>query len=141
MSGRQYLDVSHLKISSSGGMRGLLHVTCKTSTSLKALASRVCTNPHSRLTEAYYLVTGSSGRLNIEELSVLDLKSFRLPDVAVGLRLDFSSKGKIESRIGGEEFSVWIKSSYGEIEIIGKRNAVMELCAWLNVPITAFNIE
>ena len=119
MSGRQYLDVSHLKISSSGGMRGLLHVTCKTSTSLKALASRVCTNPHSRLTEAYYLVTGSSGRLNIEELSVLDLKSFRLPEAAVGLRLDFSSKG----------------------EIIGKRNAVMELCAWLNVPITAFNIE
>lgn len=46
VSGRQYLDVSHLKISSSGGMRGLLHVTCKTSASLKALASRVCTNPH-----------------------------------------------------------------------------------------------
>lgn len=86
-------------------------------------------------------MAGSSGRLNIEELSVLDLKSFRLPEAAVGLRLDFSSKGKIESRIGGKEFSVWIKSSYGEIEIIGKRNAVMELCAWLNVPITAFNIE
>ena len=139
MSGRQYLDVSHLKISSSGGMRGLLHVTCKTSTSLKALASRVCTNLHSRLTEAYYLVTGSSGRLNIEELSVLDLKSFRLPEAAVGLRLDFSSKGKIESRIGGDEFSVWIKAMESEIEILGKRNAVLDLCAWLNAPITAFN--
>ena len=141
MGGKKYLDVSHLGVSSSGGMRGLLHVTCKTTASLKALSSRVLTNPHGRLIEAYYLVTGSSGRFNIEELSVLDLKSFRLPEVAVGLRLDFSSKGKIESRIGGEEFSVWIKSSYGEIEIIGKRNAVMELCAWLNVPITAFNIE
>lgn len=139
MSGRQYLDVNHLKISSSGGMRGLLHVTCKTSASLKALASRVCTNPHSRLTEAYYLVTGSSGRLNIEELSVLDLKSFRLPEAAVGLRIDFSSKGRIESRVGGDEFSVWIKSMESEIEIIGKRSAVIDLCAWLNVPITAFN--
>jgi len=139
MSGRQYLDVSHLKISSSGGMRGLLHVTCKTSASLKVIASRVRTNPHSRLTEAYYLVTGSSGRLNIEGLSVLDLKSFRLPEVAVGLRLDFSSKGKLESRVGGEEFSVWIKSMESEIEIIGKRNAVIDLCSWLNVPITAFN--
>lgn len=28
MGGKKYLDVSHLKISSSGGMRGLLHVTC-----------------------------------------------------------------------------------------------------------------
>ena len=139
MSGRQYLDVSHLKISSSGGMRGLLHVTCKTSTSLKALASRVCTNPHSRLTEAYYLVTGSSGRLNIEELSVLDLKSFRLPDEAVGLRLDFSSKGKLESRIGGEEFSVWIKSMESEIGVIGKRNAVIDLCSWLNARLPEFS--
>ena len=138
MGGKKYLDVSHLKISSSGGMRGLLHVTCKTSASLKALASRVCTNPHSRLTEAYYLVTGSSGMLNIEELSVLDLKSFRLPDVAVGLRLDFSSKGKIESRIGGEEFSVWINSVESKLEIIGKRSAVIDLCTWLNVPTTVF---
>ena len=128
MSGRKYLDVSHLKISSSGGMRGLLHVTCKTSASLTALASRVCTNPHSRLTEAYYLVAGSSGRFNIEALSVLDLKSFRLPEVAVGLRLDFSSKGKIESRIGGEEFSVWINSVESKLEIIGKRSAVIDLC-------------
>lgn len=139
MGGKKYLDVSHLKVSSSGGVRGLLHVTCKTSTSLKALASRVCTNPHSRLTEAYYLVAGSGGRFNIEELSVLDLKSFRLPEVAVGLRLDFSSKGKIESRIGGDEFSVWIKAMESEIEIIGKRNAVIDLCSWLNVPITDFN--
>ena len=139
MGGKKYLDVSHLKISSSGGMRGLLHVTCKTSASLKALASRVCTNPHSRLTEAYYLVAGSSGRFNIEELSVLDLKFFRLPEVAVGLRLDFSSKGKIESRIGGEEFSVWINSVESKLEIIGKRSEVIDLCAWFNVPITAFN--
>lgn len=138
MSGRKYLDVSHLKISSSGGMRGLLHVTCKTSASLTALASRVCTNPHSRLTEAYYLVAGSSGRFNIEALSVLDLKSFRLPEVAVGLRLDFSSKGKIESRIGGEEFSVWINSVESKLEIIGKRSAVIDLCTWLNVPTTVF---
>lgn len=139
MVGRKYLDVSYLKVSSSGGMRGLLHVTCKTNASLKALASRVLTNPHGRLMEAYYLVVGSSGRLNIEELSVLDLKSFRLPEVAVGLRLDFSSKGKIESRIGGDEFSVWIKAMESEIEILGKRNAVLDLCAWLNAPITAFN--
>lgn len=139
MSGRQYLDVSHLKVSSSGGMRGLLHVICKTTTSLKALASRVLTNPHGRLIEAYYLVTGSNGRLNIEALSVLDLKSFRLPEVAVGLRLDFSSKGKIDSRVGGDEFSVWIKSMESEIEIIGKRSAVIDLCSWLNVLITAFN--
>ena len=138
MGGKKYLDVSHLKISSSGGMRGLLHVTCKTSASLKALASRVCTNPHSRLTEAYYLVAGSSGRFNIEELSVLDLKSFRLPEVAVGLRLDFSSKGKIESRIGGKEFSVWINSVESKLEIIGKRSAVIDLCTWLNVPTTVF---
>lgn len=61
--------------------------------------------------------------------------------MAVGLRLDFSSKGKIESRIGGDEFSVWIKAMESEIEILGKRNTVMELCAWLNVPITALNIE
>ena len=139
MGGRQYLDVSHLKISSSGGVRGLLHVNCKITASLKAITSRVLTNPHGRLMEAYYLVEESSGRFNIEELSVLKLKSFRLPDVAVGLRLDFSSKGKIESRVGGEEFSVWIKSMAREIEIIGKRSAVIALCAWLNVPITAFN--
>jgi hypothetical protein len=81
-------------------------------------------------------VAGSSGRLNIEELSVLDLKAFRLPEVAVGLRLDFSSKGKLESRIGGEEFSVWINSVESKLEIIGKRNAVIELCAWLNAPLS-----
>lgn len=139
MSGRRYLDVSHLSVSSSGGARCLLHVTCKTTASLKALASRVLTNPHGRLMEAYYLVAGSSGRFNIEALSVLDLKSFRLPEVAVGLRLDFSSKGKIESRIGGEEFSVWIKSMESEIEIIGKRNAVIDLCSWLNARLPEFS--
>jgi hypothetical protein len=86
--------------------------------------------------EAYCLVAGSSGRFNIEELSVLDLKSFRLPEVAVGLILDFSSKGKIESRIGGDEFSVWIKAMESEIEIIGKRNAVIDLCSWLHTPLS-----
>lgn len=83
-------------------------------------------------------MAGSSGRFNIEALSVLDLKSFRLPEVAVGLRLDFSSRGKIESRIGGEEFSVWINSVESKLEIIGKRSAVIDLCTWLNVPTTVF---
>lgn len=127
MGERQYLDESGVKIARVGEK---LDAKFRVTASLKAVASRVRTNPKGKLVEASCVVA-SSGSASIIMLRVADLVAFRLPVGATGVSLIFESKGSKR----GETFSVIIDLVGKSLEIVGNRNEVVDLCSWLYMPI------
>lgn len=127
MGERQYLDESSVKIARVGEK---LDAKFRVVASLKAVASRVRTNPKGKLVEASCVVA-SSGSASIIMLRVADLVAFRLPVGATGVSLIFEPKGSKR----GETFSVIIDLVGKSLEIVGNRNEVVDLCSWLYMPI------
>ena len=127
MGERQYLDDSSVKIAQVGEK---LDAKFRVTASLKAVASRVRTNPKGKLVEASCIVA-SSGSASIIMLRVADLVAFRLPVVATSVSLIFEPKGSKR----GETFSVIIDLVGKSLEIIGNRNEVVDLCSWLYMPL------
>lgn len=127
MNERRYLDDSSVKIARVGEK---LDAKFRVTASLKAVASRVRTNPKGKLVEASCVVA-SSGSASIIMLRVADLVAFRLPVGATGVSLIFEPKGSKR----GETFSVIIDLVGKSLEIVGNRNEVVDLCSWLYMPI------
>lgn len=127
MGERQYLDESGVKIARVGEK---LDAKFRVTASLKAVASRVRTNPKGKLVEASCVVA-SSGSVKYIMLRVADLVAFRLPVGTTSVLLVFEPKG----RRGRGTFSVTIDLEGKSLEIIGNRDDVVDLCSWLYVPI------
>lgn len=127
MGERQYLDESGVKIARVGEK---LDAKFRVIASLKAVASRVRTNPKGKLVEASCVVA-SGGSVRYVMLRVADLVAFRLPVGATGVSLIFEPKGSKR----GETFSVIIDLVGKSLEIVGNRNEVVDLCSWLYMPI------
>lgn len=127
MGDRQYLDDSSVKIARVGEK---LDAKFRVTASLKAVASRVRTNPKGKLVEASCVVA-SSGSASIIMLRVADLVAFRLPVGTTSVSLIFEPKGSKR----GETFSVIIDLVGKSLEIIGNRNEVVDLCSWLYMPL------
>ena len=127
MGERQYLDESGVKIARVGEK---LDAKFRVVASLKAVASRVRTNPKGELVEASCVVA-SSGSASIIMLRVADLVAFHLPVGATGVSLIFEPKGSKR----GETFSVIIDLVGKSLEIVGNRNEVVDLCSWLYMPL------
>lgn len=127
MNERQYLDESGVKIARVGEK---LDAKFRVTASLKAVASRVRTNPKGKLVEASCVVA-SSGSASIIMLRVADLVAFRLPVGTTSVSLIFEPKGSKR----GETFSVIIDLVGKSLEIVGNRNEVVDLCSWLYMPI------
>lgn len=127
MGERQYLDDSSVKVARVGEK---LDAKFRVTASLKAVASRVRTNPKGKLVEASCVVA-SSGSASIIMLRVADLVSFRLPVGTTSVSLIFEPKGSKR----GETFSVIIDLVGKSLEIVGNRNEVVDLCSWLYMPI------
>ena len=127
MNERQYLDESGVKIARVGEK---LDAKFRVTASLKAVASRVRTNPKGKLVEASCVVA-SSGSASIIMLRVADLVAFRLPVGTTSVSLIFEPKGSKH----GETFSVIIDLVGKSLEIIGNRDEVVDLCSWLYMPL------
>lgn len=127
MGERQYLDESGVKIARVGEK---LDAKFRVTASLKAVASRVRTNPKGKLVEASCVVA-SSGSAGIIMLRVADLVAFRLPVGTTSVSLIFEPKGSKR----GETFSVIIDLVGKSLEIVGNRNEVVDLCSWLYMPL------
>ena len=127
MGERQYLDDSSAKIAHVGKK---LSAWFKVSASLKAVVSRIRTNPKSELTDAACIVPRGND-IEFALIKVADLVAFRLPVGAVGLMLVFSPKGSKS----GEALSVTLDLVGKSLEIVGNRNEVVDLCSWLYVPL------
>lgn len=127
MGERQYLDESGVKIARVGDK---LDAKFRVIASLKAVASRVRTNPKGKLVEASCVVA-SGGSVRYVMLRVADLVAFRLPVGTTSVSLIFESKGSRR----GETFSIIIDLAGKSLEIIGNRNEVVDLCSWLYMPI------
>lgn len=127
MGERQYLSESSAKIAHVGEK---LDAKFRVTASLKAVASRIRTNPKGKLVEASCVVA-SSGSASIIMLRVADLVACRLPVGTTSVSLIFEPKGSKR----GETFSVIIDLVGKSLEIIGNRNEVVDLCSWLYMPI------
>lgn len=127
MGERRYLDDSSVKVARVGEK---LDAKFRVVASLKAVASRVRTNPKGELVEASCVVA-SSGSASIIMLRVADLVAFRLPVGATSILLVFEPKG---SR-GKGTFSVTIDLEGKSLEILGNRDEVVDLCSWLYMPL------
>lgn len=127
MGERQYLDESGVKIARVGEK---LDAKFRVTASLKAVASRVRTNPKGKLVEASCVVA-SGGSVRYVMLRVADLVAFRLPVGTTSVSLIFESKGSRR----GETFSATIDLVGKSLEIIGNRNEVVDLCSWLYMPL------
>lgn len=127
MGERQYLDESGVKIARVGEK---LDAKFRVTASLKAVASRVRTNPKGKLVAASCVVA-SSGSASIIMLRVADLVAFRLPVGTTSVLLAFEPKGSK----GRETFSVTIDLVEKSLEIVGNRNEVVDLCSWLYMPL------
>ena len=112
------------------GYDEILQISFQMVASPKEVASRLRMTPNGELIDI--LCIGRSA-INI---SFEDLVAFRLPAGTKRLSFGFATKG-IEK---WEVFRGSINLTTGELEIGGKRNAVIDLCAWLNVPITALKL-
>jgi hypothetical protein len=128
MGERQYLSDSSVKIARVGEK---LDAKFRVIASLKAVASRVRTNPKGKLVEASCVVATGSGSVKYIMLRVADLVAFRLPVGTTSVLLVFEPKG----RRGRGTFSVTIDLEGKSLEIIGNRDDVVDLCSWLYVPI------
>lgn len=130
MGERQYLDDSSAKIAHVGKK---LSAWFKVSASLKAVVSRIRTNPNGKLVEASCVVDigSGSGSVRYIMLRVADLVAFRLPVGTTSVSLIFEPKGSKR----GETFSVIIDLMGKSLEIVGNRNEVVDLCSWLHEPI------
>lgn len=107
----------------------MLQVSFQMVASPKEIASRLRMTPNGELIDI--LCIGRS----VINISFEDLVAFRLPAGTKRLSFGFATKG-IEK---WEVFRGSINLTTGELEIGGKRNAVIDLCAWLNAPISAFS--
>lgn len=129
MSGKKYLDESSLRIAYIGASDEMLQVSFQMVASPKEVASRLRMTPNGELIDISCI---GNGVINI---SPADLVAFRLPARTKRLSLGFATKGVEKWEVFGAKLSLIT----GELEIVGKRNTVVDLCTWLNVPITAFN--
>lgn len=127
--GKKYLDESSLRIAYIGASDEMLQVSFQMVAPPKEVASRLRMTPNGELIDI--LCIGRSA-INI---SFEDLVAFRLPAGTKRLSFGFATKG-IEK---WEVFRGSINLTTGELEIGGKRNAVIDLCAWFNAPISAFS--
>ena len=128
MGNRQYLDDSSVKVARVGEK---LDAKFRVTASLKAVASRVRTNPKGALVETSCVVATGSGSVKYIMLRVADLVAFRLPVGTTSVSLIFEPKGSK----GRETFSVTIDLVGKSLEIIGNRNEVVDLCSWLYMPL------
>ena len=125
---RQYLDDSSVKVARVGEK---LDAKFRVIASLKAVASRVRTNPKGKLVEASCVVASGGSVRYVMLKGIADLVAFRLPVGTTSVSLIFESKGSRR----GETFSIIIDLAGKSLEIIGNRNEVVDLCSWLYMPL------
>ena len=128
MNERRYLDESGVKIARVGEK---LDAKFRVVASLKAVTSRVRTNPKGALVEVSCVVATGSSSVKCIMLRVADLVAFRLPVGTTSILLVFEPKG----RKGRETFSATIDLVGKSLEIVGNRNEVVDLCSWLYMPL------
>ena len=130
MSGRRYVDEGSMRVER---IDDRFKVRFNISSSLKAVTSRVRTSQKIELKGATGIRV-NNGKIEFVPITVADLVAFHLPagtaDLLVGLSLNGSK--------GVETISVTINLPMKYIDILGTRNAVIDLCTWLNVPTTVF---
>lgn len=128
MRERKYLDESLMRVLYPVGYDEILQISFQMVASPKEVASRLRMTPNGELVSI--LCIGH----DVINISLEDLVAFRLPAWTKRLSLGFATKGVEKWEVFGGHLNLIT----GELEIIGKRNTVIDLCAWLNVPITAF---
>lgn len=126
----KYVDESSVKVARLGG-GDRLDVVFKISSPLKAITSRVLATPKSILVDSVYTVHDGNNIVYVPTTAE-GLLAARLPARAVDIMLVFyQERGR-----GVEELTVVIHLANGYLEILGNKAVVLDLCLWLNAPLS-----
>lgn len=103
----------------------------------RSFLSRLRTNPNAEFVSAECIIRN---RADVIPLRLEDLIAFHFPVGTVGVNVRFKERYSF-----GDSFlsikTKLITDDIEDIEIVGKREAVVELLEWLHVPISEFSRE
>ena len=102
----------------------------------RSFLSRLRTNPNAEFVSAACVIRN---RADVIPLSFTDLVAFHFPVGTVGVNLSFAAR----CSFGDSLISIktnFITDDIEDIEIVGKREAVVDLLDWLHVPLSEFSI-
>lgn len=103
----------------------------------RAFLSRLRTNPNAEFVSAECVIRN---RAEVIPLSFKNLVAFHFPVGTVGVNLSFAAR----CSFGDSLLSIKTKLSTDDIEdieIVGKREAVVDLLEWIHVPLSEFRRE
>lgn len=133
----EYLYKSSMEIGKVGSHGERIQIFAQIAVSPKEVVTRLCTNPKWKLIDADCVGSrnGYSKRVSLRDM---DLVAFRLPVNTKRISLKFATRVS-ESREGFITAISLTKLANNEIEVLGARNAVIDLCSWLNVRLPEFS--
>lgn len=137
MRGIEYLYKSSMEIGKVGSHGERIQIFAQIAVSPKEVVTRLCKNPKWKLISADCVVSKNSYSKRVI-LRDIDLVAFRLPVNTNRISLKFATRVS-ESR---ERFIIAINLTRlvnNEIEVLGERNAVIDLCSWLKVRLPEFS--
>ena len=132
----EYLYKSSMEIGKVGSHGERIQIFARLAVSPKEVVTRLCTNPKWKLigSECVVYTNSYSKRVILRDI---DLVAFRLPVNTIRISLQFATMVS-ESREGFITAISLTRLANNEIEVLGERNAVLELCSWLNVKLPEF---
>ena len=101
-----------------------------------AFVRRVIANKIGKLAGVEYIASREAGYLSI--LAEDFLANADLPSNTKCVRIKFMLHSSLSSSLSGGIFLVFVSFRVGHVEILGKKNTVVALVDWLNVPFSEF---
>ena len=105
----------------------------------RSFLSRLRTNPKAEFVSAECFIRKRDNRLVLVPLGIEELVAFHFPAGTIGMNLRF----KARDSFGDSLLSIktnFITEDIEDTEIVGKREAVVDLLEWLHVPFSDFKL-
>jgi len=133
----EYLYKSSMETGKVGSHGERIQIFAQIAVSPKEVVTHLCTNPKWKLIGAECVVLKNSYSKRVI-LRDTDLVAFRLPVNTIRISLQFATRVS-ENREGFIIAISLTRFANNEIEVLGERNAVIDLCSWLNARLPEFS--
>ena len=106
----------------------------------RSFLSRLRTNPRAEFISAECFIRKRDNRLALVPLRLKDLVAFHFPAGTIGVNLRFKARCSFGDSLLSIKTQL-ITADTDDIEIVGMREAVVDLLDWLHVPLSEFRRE
>lgn len=105
----------------------------------RAFLSRLRTYPNAEFVSAECFICKRDNRLALVPLGIEDLVAFHFPAGTIGVNLRFKARDSFGDSLISIKID-FITEDIEDTEIVGKREAVVDLLDWLHVPFSDFKL-